>query len=203
MPGPGAGGRETSVTAVVVWARHCKPMTTSEDITATPLPEFDPERIVELDVREMLRAGGEPRVAILAAADGLPEGHILHLRTTFPPVPLLYLMHRRGFHHHTADFGESDWSTWFWRTAPPPAVARVGNGSGIDREGAEDMRLLPPPEPLLRILARLGTESSAFDVLLPFFPEPLVPLRVDEWWSMTLVEEASDGVRVRLSPAPK
>jgi hypothetical protein len=175
-------------------------MTQSDDVVATPLPEFDPERIVELDVREMLLAGGEPRVAILAAADGLPDGHVLHLRTTFPPVPLLQLMHRRGFHHHTAMFGESDWSTWFWRTVLPPETSRGSTRNAINRVGAEDYRLLPPPEPLLRILTRVGTETAAFDVLLPFYPEPLITLLRDDRWSMTLVDEASDGVRVRLEP---
>lgn len=175
-------------------------MSTVNQMVDTPLPEFDPARIIELDVRELLRSGGEPRSQIIAAADALPKGYVLHLRTTFRPEPLLKLMHQRGFHFHTADFGESDWSSWFWRTAPPPTATRPGSGSGIDREGAEDYRLLPPPEPLLRILARISAETAPFDVLLPFYPEPLIALLRDEPWSLELVEEASDGVRVRLTP---
>ncbi|MES2123624.1 MAG: DUF2249 domain-containing protein [Gemmatimonadota bacterium] len=175
-------------------------MSTVNPLVDTPLPDFDPARIIELDVRELLRSGGEPRSQIVAAADALPQGHVLHIRSTFRPDPLLRLMHQRGFHCHTAEFGESDWSTWFWRSAPPPSAARAASGSGVDRDGAEDYRLLPPPEPLLRILARIGTETAAFDVLLPFYPEPLIHLLHDEQWSLTLVDEASDGVRVRIAP---
>ena len=175
-------------------------MTPRDESTATPLPDFDPESIYELDVRETLRAGGEPRSEIVAAADGLPEGHVLHLRTTFRPEPLLRLLERRGFHHHTAMFGESDWSTWFWKTLAPPTPAPLRAINSVTTDDAEDLRLLPPPEPMLRILERIGADSTGFDVLLPFYPEPLVPLLIDAAWSITMVEEASDGVRVRLSP---
>ena len=175
-------------------------MNQADEIAATVLPEFDPGRIVELDVRETLRAGGEPRSQIVAAADALPEGCVLHLRTTFRPDPLFRLLHQRGFHFHTATFGAADWSTWFWRTAPPSTAARAQPANSVSAAGAEDLRLLPPPEPLLRILARIALESAPFDVLLPFFPEPLVPLLVGEEWSIAVVDEASDGVRVRLSP---
>jgi Uncharacterized conserved protein (DUF2249) len=175
-------------------------MTPRAETTATPLPDFDPERIYELDVRETLRAGGEPRSEIVAAADGLPAGHVLHLRTTFRPEPLLRLMEGRGFHHHTAMFGESDWSTWFWKTLAPPTPAPLHTSNSVTTDDAEDLRLLSPPEPMLRILERITADSSGFDVLLPFYPEPLVPLLIDAAWSITLVEEASDGVRVRLTP---
>ena len=181
-------------------SRHTDGMNAAEPMADAPLPEFDPAQIVELDVRELLRAGGEPRAQIVAAADALPRDHVLHLRTTFRPEPLFRLLHQRGFHFHSAEFGASDWSTWFWKSTLPAAPVRRNAGSAIDQHDAEDYRLLPPPEPLLRILARIGSETAPFDVLLPFYPEPLITLLRDEPWSLTLVDEASDGVRVRLSP---
>lgn len=175
-------------------------MTTARDASASPLPEFDPGRIVELDLRDLLRSGGEPLPQILAAVDALPNEFVLHLRSTFRPEPLLRLLQQRGFQHHAAMFGEADWSTWFWRTVPPREPTRAQTGNAIATEGADDYRLFHPPEPLLRILARIDTEREAFEVLLPFFPEPLVALLRDEEWTLTLVGEASDGVRVRLVP---
>lgn len=175
-------------------------MSTTRQMSDTPLPEFDPAQIVELDVRELLRAGGEPKAQIIAAADALRLEQVLHVRSTFRPEPLLTLMHRRGFHFHSAEFAESDWSTWFWRANPAERSDRGSTGSAINREGAEDLRLLPPPEPLLRILERIDVETAAFEVLLPFFPQPLVEVLHDGAWSVVLVSEASDGVRVRLIP---
>lgn len=97
-----------------------------------------------------------------------------------------------GFHHHAAAFSESDWSTWFWRGLPA--------GSVIERDGSEDLRLLPPPEPLLPILERIDVERAPFEGLLPFFPQPLVEVLHDGSWTVTLVSEASNGGRIRLEP---
>ncbi|MEO5797822.1 MAG: DUF2249 domain-containing protein [Gemmatimonadales bacterium] len=167
---------------------------------AAALPEFDPACMVELDLRDLLRAGGAPKAQILEAVATLPVDGVLHLRTPFLPVPLIQLLQPRGFQYHAASFSDSDWSTWFWRTTPAPRPAAKATGSAIDRSGAEDLRLLPPPEPMLRILERIDREALAFEVLLPFYPEPLIRLLADGQWRLELVEEASDGVRVRLVP---
>ena len=63
-----------------------------------PQPEFlaalAPERIVDLDVREDLRAGREPFSSIMAAREALPAGCVLRVRAIFEPVPLyLSLIH--------------------------------------------------------------------------------------------------------------
>ncbi|MES2305318.1 MAG: DUF2249 domain-containing protein [Gemmatimonadota bacterium] len=167
------------------------------------LPEFDPAHLVELDLRELLRAGGAPKAQILEAVAALPAEGVLHLRTPFLPVPLIQLLEQRGFQHHAASFSESDWSVWFWRGLPAVRTASSATGSAIAQDGAEDLRMLPPPEPLLRILERIDSERAPFDVLLPFFPQPLVEVLHDGSWSVVLVSEASDGVRVRLIPAPR
>lgn len=166
----------------------------------TPLPEFDPAHLVELDLRELLQQRGAPRSQILAAVEALPADGVLHLRTPFRPAPLILLLHQRGFHYHSASFSESDWSTWFWRALPTSRSTGQATGSAIDQRDAEDLRMLPPPEPLLRILERIDREHAPFDVLLPFFPQPLVEVLHDGSWTVTLVSEASDGVRVRIAP---
>lgn len=167
------------------------------------LPEFDPALLVELDLREFLRQGGAPRERILTAIDALPEHGVLHLRTPFRPVPLIQLLTDRGFHCHSASFSEGDWSTWFWRTIPALPVATHPAPGRLDTRDAEDLRLMPPPEPLLRILERIDNESAPFDVLLPFYPELLVAVLREGTWTMELISEMSEGVRVRLSPGAR
>jgi hypothetical protein len=164
-----------------------------------PLPDFDPASIVELDVRDLLAAGHEPLPQILAAVEQLPANGVLHLRSPFRPNPLLQRLAQLGFTAHASAFADDDWSTWFWREgavthhvtatpAPhPPAPA-----------GTLDLRLLPPPEPLLRILEAVEASDAAFDVLLPFFPQPLVALLEPAGRRVVLLEHRSDGVLVRI-----
>ncbi|MHB0947813.1 MAG: DUF2249 domain-containing protein [Gemmatimonadaceae bacterium] len=81
----------------------------------TPLrhPADAPE--IELDVREVLRNGGEPFPQIMAAIESVKPGDVLHLRATFEPKPLLNLLGSRGFWHETKSHAADDWSAWFWR----------------------------------------------------------------------------------------
>ncbi len=48
---------------------------------AMPLPYYD------VDVRPILREGGEPFSAIMAAVDALAPGQSLRLLATFKPIP--------------------------------------------------------------------------------------------------------------------
>lgn len=70
---------------------------------------------LELDVRDMLRHGGEPFPQIIAAIETLQPAEVLHLRATFEPTPLLNLLASRGFAHETKAYAADDWSAWFWR----------------------------------------------------------------------------------------
>ncbi len=163
--------------------------------------DFDPAGVRELDVRAVLEAGREPLPLILAAADALPPGGVLHLRSPFEPVPLFRVMAGRGFDGRSQEFGEGDWSSWFWRHAEPPAPpAAVRDNEFPPPAGVIDLRTLPPPEPLLWILrwtsARQG--DAALRVMLPFYPTPLEDLLAASRWRVTLEEEREDGVVVRI-----
>lgn len=166
-------------------------------------PPFDPDvtRIVELDVREILRQGGEPLSQILALLKGLDPAGILHLRTTFHPAPLVKRLAREGWQHRSTQFDAEDWSTWFWRGNAPRGSRTAEQGTTPARTGGvEDLRALSPPEPLLRILRRIEVELHPFDVLLPFRPDPLERILANSDWSMTVIEDRPDGVVVRISP---
>lgn len=72
---------------------------------------------VELDVRPILREGGEPFSLIMETAASVPEGHVLRLRATFRPVPLFGVMRARGWKHWVEHGEGEDWIVWFFRAA--------------------------------------------------------------------------------------
>jgi uncharacterized protein (DUF2249 family) len=171
--------------------------------TDQPLPEFDPTTIVDLDVRGDLRAGREPLPIILAAINGLPAGSVLHVRAPFRPTPLLQRLAQLGFASHAIAFADDDWSTWFWRADTTPMAPKPEAAAAAVPAGVLDLRLLPPPEPLLRILEAVEASDAPFDVLLPFYPEPLVALLEPSRRRIVLVEHRPDGVQVRIeAPTP-
>lgn len=70
-----------------------------------------------LDVRDILKAGGEPFSAIMQAVDGLAPGQALKLLATFKPVPLFAVMSQRGFDHSEREIGGGDWEVTFTPSA--------------------------------------------------------------------------------------
>ncbi len=72
---------------------------------------------VDLDVRPILRDGGEPFSVIMKAVGAVPAGHALRLRATFRPVPLYAVMRVRGWKHWVERGEGDDWIVWFYRAA--------------------------------------------------------------------------------------
>ena len=116
----------------------------------------------ELDVRPILRAGGEPFTAIMDAVKGLGSGQALRLLATFEPVPLYGVLAKKGFDHAAREVGGGDWEVLFTPTSA--AVAAQGRPGEPGGENAAtpgwpeplrhlDNRDLEPPEPLVRTLA--------------------------------------------------
>ncbi len=137
---------------------------------------------------------------IIERAVALPAGGVLHVRSPFEPVPLFELMTQRGFTWRSSQFGEQDWSSWFWRADHPPAPAREApDRIGLPvPDGVVDLRAMMPPEPLLWIL-RWTAEAQPgqqLRVMLPFFPTPLPDLLATSDWTVTTELEREDGVVV-------
>lgn len=172
-------------------------MTSLDD---SPLPDFDPTAVVDLNVRADIAAGREPLPAIMRSVQELPPGSVLHLRAPFRPTPLLQRLAQLGFASHATAFADDDWSTWFWRADAAPVAPRATSTATTPSvpAGVLDLRLLPPPEPLLRILELVEASDAPFDVLLPFYPEPLVALLEPARRRISIVEHRPDGVQVRI-----
>lgn len=198
--------------------------TTSDD--STPLPPFT--SVVELDVRDELKKGGEPFSRIMAAVAGLGDDAVLHLRAPFEPVPLFGVMEKRGFGHKAEQHADDDWSVWFFRkkepteaTAPatqpatasasasastPVAPRIVMTDSSADNRVTErtevwlDVRDLEPPEPLVRTLEALETlpVDSMLVQVNQRVPQFLLPILRERGFHFIIDEPETGEVQVRI-----
>ena len=181
---------------------------------AAPPPPHPPRApVVEVDVREDLRAGREPFSKIMAAVAGLGDHEVLLLRATFEPIPLYTVLGRRGLTHEAQAKAPDDWSVWFWRpsgTGPDPGLAapaaQTAPAAAPESDRPEpgtvrlDVRGLEPPEPMLRTLAALEVLPAdhtlvQVNVRVPQF---LLPVLAERGFTWEIDESSTDGVIVRI-----
>jgi hypothetical protein len=180
---------------------------------AAPTPRHPPHApLVEVDVREDLRAGREPFSKIMAAVAGLEDHEVLLLRATFEPIPLYAILGKRGLAHEAQAIASDDWSVWFWRptgTGPEPELtapaARTVPVAVPESDRPEpgtvrlDVRGLEPPEPMLRTLEALETLPAdhtlvQVNVRVPQFLLPVLAERGFTWE----IDQTYVGVIVRI-----
>lgn len=114
----------------------------------------------KLDVRPLIARGEEPFSMISGAAQRIPLGEALSLRSPFDPVPLRDVLAKQGFEAYTSGAGD-DWTTIFRRvrelgakTASKPAPV-VASNAPVTAEITIDVSELVPPEPMMKILGAL------------------------------------------------
>lgn len=149
------------------------------DVLCTPA-----ERIIDVDVREELRAGREPFRLIMSAAGRVGEGEVLRLRAIFEPAPLYAVLGRQGFSHFTEELGADDWRVWFWRERGASAPAATSSEPVVEDPDVIvlDVRGLEPPEPMVRTLEALerlapGKTLLQINVRVPQFLLPQLAAR--------------------------
>ena len=84
--------------------------------------------IVELDVRPVLRAGGEPLTQIMEAVKNLAPGQDLRLFSPFMPGPLLQMLGAQGFRHEVKELAGGEWQVDF----------TASTGTDGEQAGADD-----------------------------------------------------------------
>jgi uncharacterized protein (DUF2249 family) len=142
---------------------------------------------VDLDVRPILRAGGEPFATILAVLGQLAPGQGLRLYTPFKPVPLFQVMANRGFMHEATEIEDGDWEVRFRPgAAVAEAIALMPADDWPEPSVHLDNRELLPPEPMVRILAAAeelepGQTLSALLRREPVFLFPELTKRGHQW----------------------
>ena len=136
---------------------------------------------IDVDVRPILRSGGEPFSVIMAALQGLEPGQGMRLYATFKPLPLFAVMAEKGFAHSERELDGGQWEVLFTPADRGPDQAGVANPSAFEEwpEPAVklDNRDLDPPEPMVRILAAADqlTPGETLSALLRREPVFLFP----------------------------
>ena len=69
--------------------------------------------LVTLDVRDILKSGGEPFSDIMRTVESLAPDQGLRLLAIFKPVPLFSVLGQRGFSHTEREIGGGDWEVIF------------------------------------------------------------------------------------------
>jgi uncharacterized protein (DUF2249 family) len=142
----------------------------------------------ELDVRPILRNGGEPFQVIMSAVNSLTPGEGLKLFATFRPQPLFSVMASHGFDHEVIELDGGDFEVRF----TPKNQEVVLSADAVAPESWDDPLIeidvteLEPPEPMVRILTeleRLKPGQVLFALLSrePLFLFPELTKRGHQW----------------------
>ncbi len=142
---------------------------------------------VELDVRAVLRNGGEPFPLIMQTVAGLQAGQSLRLIANFRPVPLLQVMQKKGFSFADREIGHGDWEVIF---TPIGAESALEQCKPVSRSAQTVVpEIWPDPmhyldyslpdqgtvtEEILRLLGRID-EGAVIFALFSAEPHFLVP----------------------------
>jgi uncharacterized protein (DUF2249 family) len=175
----------------------------STPLTAKPgVLELVPEsHRVHLDVRPDIQRGEEPFVRIMTAVKSLAPDQILVLRAPFEPIPLYEVLAKRRFAHWTEWGRPGDWSVWFFRQPeePVPGADESAPAAAADvLTRVIDVRGLPPPEPMVRILEALKELQPAqrLEVLHERRPMFLYPQLDDRGFSHATDEPEPGVIRI-------
>jgi uncharacterized protein (DUF2249 family) len=113
---------------------------------------------LELDVRPILRDGGEPFGAIMEAVDALAPGQQLRLISSFRPEPLFSVMAAKGFGYQARTIDAGTWEVVFTPlSVPGDRTASHADDPDTWPEPSRylDCTELDMPQSAARILARL------------------------------------------------
>lgn len=155
---------------------HTDMNTNNATTTEQKAPEWwhliSPDRWVELDVRPVLSGGEDPLKLIQATVKQLHEGQGLKLIAPFQPLPLMQLLGKQGYKSYSQRISEEEVVTWFCKTEatamhPPVPSAKACNWDAIEQQFASrfiyiDVRDLPMPQPMMRILQALDKLPEGF-----------------------------------------
>jgi len=134
-----------------------------------------------LDVRPILKAGGEPFPQIMQAIAKLQAGQGLRLLATFKPEPLFAVMKNKGYSHSAKALDGGDWEVIFTpaqsATPQPAAASKPGQDDATgwpEPSHKLDNRGLMPPEPMVITMEAVEGMASGEVLECLYDREPLL-----------------------------
>ena len=160
---------------------------------------------LDLDVRPILRDGGEPFSVIMAALAKLEPAQGIRLYATFQPIPLFAVMAEKGFSHAETELEGGEWEVLFTPAgtqAPPTSSGAQPTDAWPDPVVRLDNRDLDPPEPMVRILGaaeslKPGETLSALLRRDPVFLFPHLEKRGFRWLGGFIADGSTYELTVR------
>lgn len=143
------------------------------------LDKISQDKIVELDVRPILNSGRDPFLDIMKKIQELKDDQVLLLINFFEPVPLYTVLGKKGFDHYT-EKEEDKFKVYFFRKESKAQI-NLNSQPSTDLIQSEfskvielDVRELPPPEPMIKILETLPQVDENTLLLVHHHREPLM-----------------------------
>lgn len=169
----------------------------------------DVQSVIELDVRPILSAGGDPLGTILNAIQTLEKDNALKIINSFEPQPLISLLEKKGFSHWTDRLGDHLVHTWFYRKDKGPAEITAAQNldpaawqATLDRFAGKrqnlDVRELPMPLPMTTILESLDRlpPGNALFVEHKRIPVFLLPELAEQGFDYRILEKSEAHVQL-------
>lgn len=137
------------------------------------------DKIILLDVRPILNQGKDPFLDIMAKVKELKPDEVLLLINSFEPVPLYSVLGNKGFEHWTEKVNDV-YKIYFYKSF----VDRLNSNSqqaehylteiNFENVIELDVRELPPPEPMMKIMESLSKIDDKTVLLVHHHREPMM-----------------------------
>jgi len=124
------------------------------------IQEINEENVVDLDVREMLKAGKDPFNVIMNALSNLSTNSVLKIINTFEPTPLISILSKKGYVHNTIVIEKQLVHTYFKKDS----AIIFDNKEIIDNNSSEEITI---------VLKSFGTNIKELDVRHLEMPLPM------------------------------
>ncbi|MGB9664384.1 MAG: DUF2249 domain-containing protein [Ignavibacteria bacterium] len=142
--------------------------------------KFPNEKIVQLDVRPILNSGKDPFNDIMKKIKDLKDDETLLIINSFEPIPLYSVLGRKGFDHFTQKEGDV-FKVYFFKLRQSQGELSSENLkkdepdlNNFEKVVELDVRDLPPPEPMIKILEMLSQIDEQTVLLVHHHREPIM-----------------------------
>jgi len=142
---------------------------------------FNPDKIIPLDVRPILDSGKDPFLDIMVNIKKLNEDEVLLIINSFEPSPLYSVLGNKGFDHITKKDGDV-FKIYFFKksgkltkeTGTKPNDENSSEQSDFENVIEIDVRGLEPPEPMIKVLEALSNVDEKTLLLVHHHREPMM-----------------------------